>query len=115
MKKSTIIYFGNDWFGENKTSSHHISDRLANQYNLLYVECPGLRMPQGNKRDFRKLFAKVIKSISKPRKIREHFWVYTLFQVVVAPIWFQRNQYPQLPKFYLQARHQLRNNNISIN
>jgi glycosyltransferase involved in cell wall biosynthesis len=81
MGNKTFIYFGNDWFAENKTSSHHIADRLAKQHNLLYVECPGLRMPQGNKRDIGKLFAKVRKSISMPRKLREHFWVYTLFQI----------------------------------
>ncbi len=81
MGKMTFVYFGNDWFAENKTSSHHIANRLASDHNLLYVECPGLRMPQGNKRDIRKLFAKMRKSCSMPRQIKEHFWVYTLFQV----------------------------------
>ena len=34
-----IVYFGNDWFPENRTSSHHIAQRLSERYPLLYVEC----------------------------------------------------------------------------
>ena len=24
-----VIYFGNDWLAENRTSSHHVAERLA--------------------------------------------------------------------------------------
>lgn len=81
MDNFSIIYFGNDWFGENRTSSHHIAQRLAKNHRVLYVECPGLRMPKGNKRDIKKLFSKIAKCISKPIKVEEDFWVYTLFQI----------------------------------
>ena len=47
---SDIIYFGNDWNAENKTSSHHISERLSKTNRLIYVECPGLRAPKGTGR-----------------------------------------------------------------
>jgi len=76
-----IVYFGNDWFGENRTSSHHIAQRLAKKHRVLYVECPGLRMPKGNKRDLKKLFSKVAKCVAPPIKIQKNFWVYTLFQI----------------------------------
>ena len=81
MENMTLIYFGNDWFAENKTSSHHIAERLASRHKILYVECPGLRMPQGNKRDIRKIFTKIAKAFSMPRQLNENFWVYTLFQI----------------------------------
>jgi glycosyltransferase involved in cell wall biosynthesis len=81
MNEFDIVFFGNDWFGENKTSSHHIAQRLARSHKVLYVECPGLRMPKSNIRDFKKIAAKIEKIISKPRKIDEQFWVYTLFQI----------------------------------
>jgi glycosyltransferase involved in cell wall biosynthesis len=81
MEKMTIIYFGNDWFAENKTSSHHIAERLAASHTLLYVECPGLRMPQGNKRDLKKLFAKVKKAFSPPQRVAGDVWIHTLFQI----------------------------------
>lgn len=77
----TVVYFGNDWFGENKTSSHHIAERLATTHKLLYVECPGLRMPKGSKRDIRKIFTKIMKSCASPRQEGEQFWIYTLFQI----------------------------------
>jgi glycosyltransferase involved in cell wall biosynthesis len=81
MKGNNIIYFGNDWFAENKTSSHHIAEMLSAGDRVLYVECPGLRMPRGNKRDLGKIFAKVKKSLAAPKKLSETFWVCTLFQI----------------------------------
>ena len=46
-----FIYFGNDWFAENRTSSHHIAKRLGARFPILYVEVPGLKAPQTNPRD----------------------------------------------------------------
>src|SRR5687767_10713259 len=54
-----IVFFGNDWQAENRTSSHQIARRLAAQTSLVYFECPGLRPPTSSGRDFRKLFAKI--------------------------------------------------------
>lgn len=76
-----IVYFGNDWFGENRTSSHHIAEQLSKNNRVLYVECPGLRMPKSNKRDLKKLFKKLLKCFSLPKKINNNFYVYTLFQI----------------------------------
>ena len=59
MNDYDIVYFGNDWFGENKTSSHHIAEHFALKHRILYVECPGLRMPKGNTRDIKKIFKKI--------------------------------------------------------
>ena len=41
--RPAILYFGNDWFAENRTSSHQIARCLAKDYRVIYVECPGLR------------------------------------------------------------------------
>ncbi len=90
MNNFEIIYFGNDWFAENKTSSHHIAERFAQRNKILYVECPGLRMPKGNTRDFRKIFKKIWKCISKPEQIGKQFWVYTLFQIPLHRFTFIR-------------------------
>ena len=76
-----IVYFGNDWSGENKTSSHHIAERLAKEHRVLYVECPGLRMPRGSKRDLKKLFDKLRKCLGGPRQVGDRLWVHTLFQI----------------------------------
>ena len=55
---STILYFGNDWNAENRTSSHHIARRLAQQHEVYYIECPGTRAPRDQAR-LRRVFQKV--------------------------------------------------------
>ncbi|HEY7287405.1 MAG TPA: hypothetical protein VH497_18270, partial [Vicinamibacterales bacterium] len=46
-----VIYFGNDWFAENRTSSHHVAEHLAQRTRVLYIDMPGLRAPKPNGRD----------------------------------------------------------------
>ncbi len=76
-----FIYFGNDWFAENRTSSHHIAKRLGAKYPILYVEVPGLRAPKANARDFRKLLKKLRLTFQPPQLVAPHFWRMTLPQV----------------------------------
>jgi glycosyltransferase involved in cell wall biosynthesis len=76
-----IVYFGNDWFAENRTSSHHMARRLAQHCRLLYVEVPGLRSPRRNTRDLRKLVRKLSASLEPPRQIGPQMWHMTLPQV----------------------------------
>ena len=40
-RQFAIIYFGNDWFAENRTSSHHVAERLSQRTRVLYVDSPG--------------------------------------------------------------------------
>ena len=54
-----VVYFGNDWFAENRTSSHHIARRLSQVLPVLYIETPGIRAPQTTARDLRKLWKKL--------------------------------------------------------
>ena len=57
-----VVYFGNDWFAENRTSSHHVATRLAENMPVLYVDSPGMRAPQASGRDFRRVFRKLRRS-----------------------------------------------------
>lgn len=66
-----IVYFGNDWFAENRTSSHHVARCLSRRHPLLYVECPGLRTPRADGRDVRKLFRKLAAAVRPPRRLPE--------------------------------------------
>jgi glycosyltransferase involved in cell wall biosynthesis len=54
-----VLFFGNDWLAENRTSSHHIARRLAKRFRVFYIECPGLRQPKGSGRDLRKIVQKL--------------------------------------------------------
>ena len=76
-----FIYFGNDWFAENRTSSHHIAKRLGARFPMLYVEVPGLRTPKANTRDVLKLFRKLRMAIQPPQPVAPHFWRMTLPQI----------------------------------
>ncbi len=76
-----IVYFGNDWYGENRTSSHHIARRLGARFPLLYVDTPGFRAPKATGRDFRKLWRKLSRAASLPRAIGPRMWHMTLPQI----------------------------------
>jgi glycosyltransferase involved in cell wall biosynthesis len=77
----TILYFGNDWAAENRTSSHHVARWLAARYRVIYVECPGLRAPKGTARDLRKLAFKLRLALTGPRPQPEGLSVQTLLQI----------------------------------
>jgi len=76
-----VVYFGNDWSAENRTSSHHIARRLADLVPVLYVETPGSRAPQSSARDFGKLWRKLAKMFTPPRKIHDRLHVTTVPQI----------------------------------
>jgi glycosyltransferase involved in cell wall biosynthesis len=76
-----FIYFGNDWFAENRTSSHHIAKRLGAKFPMLYVEVPGLRAPKANSRDLLKLLKKLRMTFQPPQQVAPHFWRMTMPQI----------------------------------
>ena len=76
-----IVYFGNDWFAENRTSSHHVAEQLARRTRVLYVDCPGLRAPKATGRDLRKLRRKLLMAAAKPRQVADQMWHITMPQV----------------------------------
>jgi glycosyltransferase involved in cell wall biosynthesis len=73
-----ILYFGNDWDAENRTSSHHVAAWLARRHRVFYLECPGLRPPQASRRDVKKLVSKLHLFAQGPRRVAENLWVRTI-------------------------------------
>jgi Glycosyl transferases group 1 len=76
-----FIYFGNDWFAENRTSSHHIAKRLGSRFSLLYVESPGLRAPRVSSRDFGKICKKLGVAFRGPKQIGPRMWHVSVPQI----------------------------------
>lgn len=76
-----IVYFGNDWRSENRTSSHHIASRLASGMPVLYVASPGLRKPQANAGDLGRMIRKLRAALRPPERISERFWLCTVPQI----------------------------------
>lgn len=81
LKKQGVVYFGNDWFAENRTSSHHIAKRLASRVNLLYVDSPGMRPPTGSKRDLRRIWLKLSQALKPPQRVEPGLWHCTVPQL----------------------------------
>jgi hypothetical protein len=102
----TIIYFGNDWMAENRTSSHHVARWLAKRTNVIYVESPGLRAPKGTGRDIKKLLSKVALALRGPRTQPEGLSVQTLLQVPLHRFWIVRaaNRYLMMATLKLLMR-----------
>lgn len=76
-----IIYFGNDWHSENRTSSHHVAIRLAQRTPLLYVSSPGLRAPTASGRDLRRMLRKLLATLRPPVRIEGNLWHCTVPQL----------------------------------
>jgi glycosyltransferase involved in cell wall biosynthesis len=81
QNRPAILYFGNDWFAENRTSSHQIARWLAKRFRVYYIECPGLRAPKGSGRDLKKIWTKLAKFLRGSRTVPEGLKVRTLLQI----------------------------------
>ena len=76
-----IVYFGNDWNAENRTSSHHVATRLARCMPVLYVDSPGMRAPSASGRDLKRALRKVGAAMRAPVPIQDGFWHCTVPQL----------------------------------
>jgi len=76
-----VVYFGNSWYAENRTSSHHVANRLARLTPVLYVDSPGMRAPTMNGRDFRRIWQTLLNTFSRPRPLAHNLWHCTVAQL----------------------------------
>ncbi|MEO7433126.1 MAG: glycosyltransferase [Dokdonella sp.] len=76
-----IVYFGNDWRSENRTSSHHIASRLASTMPVLYVSSPGMRKPQASASDLGRMIRKLRAALKPPERMGDRLWVCTVPQI----------------------------------
>ena len=76
-----ILYFGNTWYTENRTSSHHIAVQLAGRMPVLYLDSPGMRAPSATGRDLRKMLRTAASAASRPSKFQDNLWHGTVPQL----------------------------------
>lgn len=76
-----IAYFGNEWFAENRTSSHHIARRLSKDVTLLYVDSPGMRAPSSSARDISRIWRKLRETFRHPQYLGDKLWHCTVPQI----------------------------------
>lgn len=77
LRDQEIVYIGNDWFADNRTSSHQIARLLARHNRMLYVEAAGQRAPTTSKRDLAKMLARVKKAWADPVRVDHNVHVYS--------------------------------------
>ena len=77
----SVVYFGNDWYAENRTSSHHVAARLASTLPVLYVDSPGMRAPQASGRDLRRALRKIRAAFRAPTLVSPNLWHCTVPQL----------------------------------
>ncbi len=97
-----IIYFGNDWCAENRTSSHHVAERLSQHTRVLYVDSPGLRAPKANARDLRKLCRRLLSAARQPRCVGERLWQMSVPQIPFRRLPFVRRVNVALGRFLVK-------------
>ena len=76
-----LVYFGNEWFAENRTSSHHIARHLAGRADVLYVDSPGMRAPTASARDLSRIWRKLSQAVQKPTHVMPGLWHCTVPQL----------------------------------
>jgi hypothetical protein len=76
-----IVYFGNDWYAENRTSSHHVATRLARRVPVLYVDSPGMRAPSASGRDLKRAVRKLLAAFRRPTRVADGLWHCTVPQL----------------------------------
>lgn len=81
LERYGVVYFGNDWFAENRTSSHHVAQRLAAHMPVLYVDSPGMRAPQASGRDLRRALRKLREALRAPQRVGDSLWRCTVPQL----------------------------------
>lgn len=80
MTPPTIVYLGNTWFSDNRTSSHHVARHLAARARVLYVECPGLRAPDATPRDASRIVRTLARALQPPKRLPDGLLLKTLVQ-----------------------------------
>jgi glycosyltransferase involved in cell wall biosynthesis len=76
-----VVYFGNDWHAGNRTSSHHVAQRLAERLTVLYVDSPGMRAPTATGRDASRLWRKLRQTFQSASRVQQGLWHCTVPQL----------------------------------
>jgi glycosyltransferase involved in cell wall biosynthesis len=81
FREVDVIYFGNDWHAENRTSSHHVAELLSRRTRVLYIDVPGLRAPKASRRDLMKLGRKLVSAVRPPQHVGDRLWHISVPQI----------------------------------
>ena len=85
--QNIICLAGEDWWFHNPHSNLHIMKALATDNRILFVNSPGIRMPDFKKDKFayKRVFKKLQSFARFVRKAQENIWVFTPLAIPVIP------------------------------
>ena len=67
-----------DWDHPLWTNKQHVACSLAKEgHSILYVESLGLRSANATSKDLRRIFNRLIKGLSPPKRVAQNIWVYS--------------------------------------
>lgn len=88
LKNQNIICFaGEDWWFHNPHSNLHIMQALSADNRILFVNSPGIRMPDFKKDKFayKRVFKKLQSFSRFVKKAQKNIWVFTPFAIPALP------------------------------
>ncbi len=88
LKSENIICFaGEDWWFHNPHSNLHIMQSLSKDNRILFVNSPGIKMPdfKKDKFAFKRVFKKLQSLFRFVKKAQENIWVFTPFAIPMIP------------------------------
>ena len=74
--KNIILFSTSDWDNPFWTNKQHVAVELAKiGHRVLYIDSIGLRRPSPTSHDLKRIFHRLTKTFSFPKKVRENLWV----------------------------------------
>ena len=76
--KDIILLSTGDWDNPFWTNKQHVAVELSRMgYRVLYIDSLGLRRPSASARDIKRIFRRLLKALSAPRKVKSSLWVWS--------------------------------------
>ena len=87
--QNIICFAGEDWWFHNPHSNLHIMQSLSARNRILFVNSPGIKMPDFKKDKFayKRVFKKLQSFARFVKKAQENIWVFTPFAIPMIPRW----------------------------
>lgn len=87
QNQNIICFAGEDWWFHNPHSNLHIMQALSARNRILFVNSPGIKMPDFKKDKFayKRVFKKLKSFARFVKKAQENIWVFTPFAIPIIP------------------------------
>lgn len=80
-----------DWDNPSWTNKQHVAAELARRgFRILYVELPGTRRPTVTRRDLGRIWRRLGRGLTPPRRVRDNVWVWSPIVIPWQHIWIIR-------------------------